>query len=66
MTKLIFLFRNFANASKNEVELGVQRIFTYRGRLYFNTFPRFRLPYTNVGSAIDISGKGRGKLILSI
>jgi len=36
MTKLISPFRNFVNASKNEVELGVQRIFTYRGRRHFN------------------------------
>jgi hypothetical protein len=54
MTNVILRFRNFANASKNEVELEVQRIFTYRGRRHFNTFSRFRLPYTNVGSAIDM------------
>jgi hypothetical protein len=30
MTKLMVAFRNFANASKNEVELGVQRNFTYK------------------------------------
>ena len=66
LTKLIHPFRNFANASKNEVELGVQRIFTYRGRRYFNTFSRFRLPYRNEGSAIDISGKGQGKLKLKL
>jgi hypothetical protein len=66
MTNLIFTFRYFANAFKNEVELGVQRIFTYRSRRHFNTFSRFRLPYTNVGSTIDVSGKGQGKLILSL